>query len=455
MDEQQESRLLDMNHDCLIDIFKHLDSDDILKMYRLNTRFHPVIEVVLSAEFKEIWIRHAHPRNMETIESVLRDFSIHIRNVGIENNRSILNVDRGIGIPFMEQLMHQYCNHGLVRSCQFQKFPISEQFVQQNEVLFTSLQTLILDRVAINNTTLLRILNCINGIETLRIYDQTRVNGQYITILSEIASLKMTKLTTLVNWSNVAAASLSAVPINTTVQQIKVTAKLLEFLHHFPNAKKVTLHIWTPPVEVITLSPMLTNLCRLKSFSLSMAIPHVEEVGTMLVELARANSLTVLKIHYNNIEPIENRTYTAYINSLCSMTNLKLLHLRTAWLLDRSLTNFARRIAARLKQLQRLYIMDDQLQSREAKDVLEMLREFVAHEPQLQILTVYLVVNKPSNELFEQFYDDLTAIRVSKKSQRHLFIKIAQPNYQKMLIKRNPGVTMYVDEDCKNIFNKV
>lgn len=124
MAKNQDFNILVLNDDCLAEIFEYLDSIDLLKLYRIHSRFHEAIGKVLRKKCVNI-----KPYS----EDFLEKFGDKIKIVKIVNYRAVT------------ELIKKYISGGNVEKCELycSGMLLDEELIQENLKFFQSLKSLI------------------------------------------------------------------------------------------------------------------------------------------------------------------------------------------------------------------------------------------------------------------------------------------------------------------------
>lgn len=435
-----KTNIFDLNTDCLIEICKILDNENLLNLKIAHKAFGDAIDTVVSTrdiQFIECW-------NEENIESAVKEMkksakfltqfghklkrlSIDVRDVTAAFDSSRRSIESLISCHY-QTLIESFCSNGNVKYCSFSNFDMPAEFLKDNFAFFDSLDYLEIEfnygyKTKIPDFMLLLHFIATTKIKNLRIsieFDYTDIKDNILPIIatSQLESLEIRTL--IVQDLDYVDDN---IPINTTLKILHCSCCLysfdLRYLSHFPNIESLVLN---PSSSSCDQPDFIANLNKLQKLTLVSYFGYAEEYLPVVPNLAIKNSLKFLQlsclIYYPDclsdmkMEKEEVKQHEDKLASaLSKMTNLEELILQMSYSFERYLPQIGRNLY-NLKKI--TYSKNND----KLNYVLSKLLQFVHEARNLTELTLYLDLKEQS----QYFYDNLVRIRRSQAANAVLCV---------------------------------
>lgn len=340
MDVVEETKITDLNTDCLIGIFKNLSShEDLLSVKQANRFFSDAIDFVVRAtkikiligaeeaeyEDEQIgWYERdfLYTKQLRTIQDFLREFGKKIESLAIiiKSRFCVFSINL-----FFQALIEHYCNGGNIKHCVIEELQWSPEFLENNLVFFRSLESLevtfkdseekvsfYLDFIFKLNVKQLKIYADVIGMNPFKQIAQSRLQTVFIEARS----------------GKIDYDENNEIPINTTLKDMDLSFRFDSvYLRHFPNIENLCYAISDDS------SHNILSLVKLKQLNIFIDGSKFDETSLMLECLANRDSLESLLLWMRTQrKSYSEETYENKLTSiLCKMANLKNLELGTEY----------------------------------------------------------------------------------------------------------------------------
>lgn len=304
--------IFDLNDHCLFEVFKYLQSNDLIELYKAHWRFYDAIQLRIKSSKKPITLFCDELREPSNFEDFVRTFGQYIAYLVLEVHGQPANRTE------VKRLINQHCSNGNVRKCSFRAFPINESFIGDNINFFKHLKSMFMDSVDMNEATMIKLFNTITAVKDLQIRgSQTECNIDAGLLLSKILSHTLESLTFCVRWEDISEEIFTGLPINTTVKYVKISTQAIKLLEFLPNIESLEIQVLNR-VKNHSLNAILTLK---KLHTLNVFIPNsgsaAMNVNSLLAMLAKVNVLEKLRLQ--DMRDIASRTTTfSKLRSICA-----------------------------------------------------------------------------------------------------------------------------------------
>lgn len=485
-------KIIDLNKDCLINIFKYLSYTDLYNLNGIHAAFNAAVDHVARTVSFELSITKFDSigwKEMKHIDNFVKTFGDRISHLKIRIARDS-SVCSKLMHTHLELLIEQYCCNGNVRFCSFiDRFVLTKEFLQRNKKIFKSLQSLRIDYL-MENDNLLWLMDFVVSNEIKKF----QLCGGHLSIttqvLKKIASSKLETCILRVLSKDKISDQISNLPINRNLKHLNLFGVSFNPAHliHFPNLEtleffKYKKHPLDPILELpqlkklhliyqnnrfLEIAPFLMKLAKqnkLESFNLDNDYYDEEEDERRQEHedrqeryndfLAYANFISTdddLRAYYEDFEydfseydqdddgddDIDDRKATSHLmaNIICKMPNLNELTLYTICALKEHLP----RIGKKLNKLQRLHVQPfDDRDVNKRKQAVEKLKILIKEAKNLN----YFYFECEEVDI-AKLYADLVKIRKSQKNKKVLLIHFPYYGYDDDKIHTTTNQEKYV-----------
>lgn len=386
-DKKLKLKITDLNDDCLIEIVKNLNSNDLISLYQANSRFTNAIEIVVPKITFKIEIN----ADLEKTEKFSKKFGDRIKILYVENENGLVKLIK-------------YFNGGNVKSCELVRLHgvIDEEFIEQNFVFFKMLQSLKLVGLFIVSSVYEKLFDVIAEIKTLTLI---RVKFSFLLtnadVLTKIISFRHLKILEMNACTFGHGRDYFALPAgtSTTVNELKLGLEWLDMsiLNHFPNVNSLNLIL---PWFIFNYEPL--NMSNLKTLSLSCGEGiHLPEL--IFSTFAECNSLERLDLEVQNWN-----VFACVFRNILEIGNLKELNLN----IRRSSFINLMDIVHNFKQFQSFSIRGPDMINE------EILCQLIQLLPDLDFVCV------AASAPYQSLYDRLADIRKNQSSRHILYVEV-------------------------------
>lgn len=313
-DNEKIFTILDLNPDCLREIFKYLTFIDLMALFKVNSHFYDAIGMALaSGVYVRLSYKVIEENKMETIEKFFELFGEKLNSVIFCEGESLLM-----------EMIQKYSISGTVKKCKYFGEKITEIFEGKNQNFFKSVKELYWEDVILNQKTIKLLLKAPFEIEKLSLIDMDGpIMGDADLIRHILCSqLKKLHFATDCYFDTEEIKDLS---YNTTLTDLTLSATntagglILRHLSQIERLKLTNLNnIQTYSEEILSLN----NLKQL-DFSFCFNMSTTADFESFFCKLAELNKLEKLRItlyHFGISEQM--------VLHLCNMTNLKSLDIQ-------------------------------------------------------------------------------------------------------------------------------
>lgn len=315
--------IMDLNDDCLIDIFKRLPVRDLCSVAEVNTRFKQDAKYVFSALYKRfhtlvLVLQSAKGRyeiTLNEMRSILKNFGSLIIDLDVSkmsfkstHNNRILD------------LIIKYCA-GALKELTLEWFSIKGNILQKLRPIFESLEKLSLDNCEINNSIGSLLKNC-KELKKLKVCNQDYIDRNCNFIEQQFPQLESIcfKSVDMIKESNLLALFTK----NPNIKKIKIirceyiTDKLFKLVaDNLKDLEKLTVSLTNYSSSFTQNLEPIKNLENLKKLQLKCG--H-RSISTIISNLESNDNLTHLVLGKTIADE-------QLIDSLCAMPNLSVLKL--------------------------------------------------------------------------------------------------------------------------------
>lgn len=316
--DERALKIIDLNDDCLFAIVQFLNTDDLINLSRVNSRFQSAIKFVLVT--KTILFNGSFLPKLAHLVRFLKDFGSHIKDFSIINLKYISFYDMKV----IERFLNKYCANGNLEKCTFKSGKITKEFTE-NSKLFESLKSLELENVCIfdgsrNTSTQNKLVGDL--ILRSKMLTQLKIDTTTIdihpflesiirhnnTVSTELTCLKIANANTMLRANMDPVICIKGLNVFNGVQYP-------DTLKPFVNIEKLSFSLNSHVNEWLEL---ILNLKLLKELRISVRNVPQDEIDSFFRRLII--NIEVLVLYTNELSD-------EIIKSICKMTNLKELYL--------------------------------------------------------------------------------------------------------------------------------
>lgn len=420
-EEENKLKIVDLNDDCLTEIAKYLNTQDLMALFEAHRRFHPAVGNVVPHRCIVV----DELKDLGKVHKFLEKCGDKIRTMRIVN----------IEASDMKVLL-KYLTGGQIESCEFgyeATTVMSEDFIEENSTFFKSLKTLKLTKINLTGSACEKLFDVITEVRRIDLYWVYFPNETSIfDVLTKIYSLRHLKTLWLVFCNLITAGDRNLLPINTNIEELGLEQISLDFafLSHFPNLRNLHVKYLNESFDYESL-----KFDNLKKLSLCY-FDEVSLVESLLSVSAQSNDLESLKIIAH-----KKGMFSDIVQCVLKLTNLKELDIKVTDTLDVNVDIIE--FAKNLQQLRKfsLHWPDDDLD--EAK-----VCEFIQLVPGLELFRA-----KVPNSALYSLFDKITEIRRSQKGKVGLVIECVEDQYNgPLVIQKNQYVQVRKCNDDETTF---
>lgn len=413
MSENEKLKITDLNSDCLSEIFKYLNHNDLVNLKGAHSAFNSATDHVASITKYEFVIKDRHKSRkvsnvIRSIDTFLQYFGDKIQHFHIKCYQGTSHEQcNSILYLHIETMLKFYCGNGNVKHLSITGFELREDFVRQNLRLFTSLEFL---NAAIDEDKLdwfVEFFKTTGLNDSIGSTFDTEVNifEKLVSTLFENLSMQFSHVTD----EDLVPENLGSAR-NHTLKHLELHGNPYHttVLAHFPNIETLAYHHLEEDHELLSI----LELPKLKTFELTYGFLEFSNVEPFLIKVARQNKLNSLTLNSERLSDTEPNEYEKHeeekrlVQILCKMTNLTEL----------KLNHHLERMGSSLKNLRTFYCdpANDYVDSR-------FVLEFAKKAKQLIFLDVGCKFNKNKGKDIQMFYDNLVKIRQSQDATKVLY----------------------------------
>lgn len=385
-------QITDLNDDCLTEISKFLDIENLYNLYKSNRRFYiPIRNAVPSIQATITGPKIS--RNWENIENFLQVFGNQVRDLHIIECWKF-------HIEFYEKCVNKYCSGNTVRHCTFSRVFVTKDLIVSNARFFRSLKSLKFDRVALQPSGLAFLHECKE-----MSWQQTQPSDTSAWNIYD-------ELLVLLGSSNFAYDEINNSPRYILTKSLSAQTNDINYssLMKFPNIVTLECELFNNFDIALTMQ----NLNHLKEMRLFLHYIPKEKQDAIISAISSLNTLKSITLRLDRTETDDNGKM---VESICAMTNLEELCLKNTLPLHSSSDPHLLKIANSLKKLKMFHY--------EYGNNETILYEFLRRAKGLKTLILDETYEEYDwDDRYEKLCDDLVTIREEQSSKYVLYVKI-------------------------------
>lgn len=281
--EESDIKITDLNNDCLIQIFNHLDYPDLLNVRKANSAFHDAVESVCRLKKFEFNIKIPDLEHLKVLQAFLS-----LYGVAIKKSKIRISLHRDASLDDVN-LVIASCSQANISHCSLNNLHLIREFLAKNSGFLKSLESL-----------------------------TVHFSGPLFEFLD--TSIEVPENLTLKH------LGLKVISLGSTA-----------ILEKFPNITHLEIEL----NKTNSLSPIL-HLNKLKYLKLHTYDFSTPQFNGFLLKLAQRNMLESLWLLTSSHWTLELETTRQIAHSFCQMTNLKELKLQTNLKLQPYFSKFCR-----------------------------------------------------------------------------------------------------------------
>lgn len=449
-DISNKMTILDLSEDCLTEIVKYLDYNDLSELLKIHQHFYNPIDRVVPKKMLTFALSDDYANKcaaeMKSIAKFIVYFGKRLKQLKIHlpahYNYRYQEIAT-LAYNYMETLIESFCANKNVKHLSLDHFTFSKEFIKDNGTFIRSLQSLEL------NITHMRcsrrcypFLSMLNSVTKLKI-EVNQSNRNLIRVILDKLNLNQVETLQLVGFES--KVRFRDLPISATIKRLEIPncrCKPQSLVNHFPNLEY--LEFGKGDVSY-SLSPLL-ELPNLRHLSLIYSTDTNRYLRSFINALAEGSLLETLKLKSDQI--LNNSYYDAEMilaTNLHRLINLRKLSLSTTFSYRNHLKDIARNLTE-LRQFEFGYQLSipNMRSSAEEQKVIREILKFVELSEKLVKLTVTLrltYVDVP------KFFRKLTKIRQEQRSREILYVLLIAKDG-----RNNSNLnSKYVNLSCKSI----
>lgn len=417
-------KITDLNEYCLTEIVKLLNSDDLVHLCQVNTRFLPAIDKVVPK--KEICCTINNGENGKPLGFFLKLFGHRIVNLKI----------CGYGTTekkIIEGFVKKYCANGNVKKCNFRQ-EISKEFIEGNTKFFESLES-----VDVSCGGMFDILTKPIKLKEIKVMGYDDINP----VLSGVLTARAKEIETM-KISLGVLSQIHQLPKFHAVKFLSLFSLWEEnndynVLASFPNVQHFTAYVG----RRFKYLDNILQLKHLKKLRLYFHDKPSERSTALFKHLKTQVTLESLRVSFQ-YGPSSSRDL---LNNICGMTNLKELYLDLSGIRSKfrplSNENIVLNIAVNLKQLRIFAYRHFHPNPKDIADFKRMSK-FVDIAENLQTLIFYR--KDISYDVFNQFHDELTKSGAQRKTALNVVVMVENKYYRgkELFLQKNKWLKMRI-----------
>lgn len=291
-------KLIDLNTDCIIQICKYLNREDLCHFKMAHSHFDDAVDYIICANDTELPVIHKETlvHTLKFIKKYLQLFGDKIKNLKIPMRAKGLPHGKTIN-DVLELLITKYCSAGNIKHCAFRGFQPSKRFFETNSNFLSGIHILklgfkqdgSLDWLIDSLLTSQKLLN-------LSLYACGTLDE--LNLFSKIAASQLESFQCELTKSNSKRKhhDISKIPINHTLVHLAIWEFDMNpaYLSCFPKLE--SLEIEADRETSHMLEPIL-NLAALKKLWFVFQVRDVAPIAAFLSKLSDQNKLTTLTIY--------------------------------------------------------------------------------------------------------------------------------------------------------------
>jgi len=393
MEEENRTNIFDLNDNCLIQIFDHLDDVDLVKVKRIDKQSYfdsalrHVIKTSLFSFDLSCGDENAYHPKMKRVFEFLELFGNYVTKMSVdcevyldfEEVRPALSVMSA----YLETLIERFCGQAQFQYCNFYSFQLRENFFKDNESKFKSLKELHIGGHS-HAANYSWIFDICKKLKVLKLHEVSEDDTIADDLLPKIVSSELEKIEFNILEGFPDAAIINKLPKNYTVRTIildHLDKSTNLFLTRFPKLETLKFSTIScfegfQPSDLITQSPQIEHLI------IGRGGYKNKSIRKLLLAAGRQNKLKTLRL-------IEKNSFNDEIlvdegvEGLLKMTNLEHLTLSVSYKFGQHLNELSRRLK-KLNQFEfqcksdNAYTLDAQLK--------DQLLDFVKNAKKLTVV---------------------------------------------------------------------
>lgn len=437
-----EIKIIDLNAECLIEIFKYLDYIDLLHLQKTHPAFDSAIEYIVKTRHLPLKIDiRRKTEDVTSIVEFLQLFGKQMKYLSIQIIDSLKQLvrynfthfDAIVDIlPDLEQAIKNHCSGGNVKFCSLNLFELRREFLASNAKFFNELETL--DVVnSINECDFPWFFDFVlaSGVRKIKIIIYSGFSVSY-DIFQRIAASQLESC--IINFNNCSDFSTDNVPVNSTLKhlnlgQFEYDSNILA--RCFPMIEHLYFE-WISLNTEYLLDPIL-NLTQMKHLQFRCSCVEFNQIATFFQTVAQRNHLETLSLKIWSVsdDDTHSNVEQSLAEILCKMTNLVELTVDTDLILDQYLPVLGRS----LRSLRRMNLKPAFL-SKSIAEILPVIYGFLEINESLHCLT--LAIEDILG--FQENYSEQVRIQRMQGNNRpyqvtYIFCTHDEPNVEQTVVK--------------------
>lgn len=421
----QDLKILDLNNDCLIKVFTHLNYTDLLNVSKASDEFKYAVDAICCVTQFEFTINMENEVDMLVKMSPIEDFLLlfgeKIKGSKIELNCKPWQADYNIIHDHLESFITNYCVDANITECVLNFFVLRKSFFEKNREFFASLELLLIHSEVEPVNYFDWLLDFLPESKlktfglTCAMYHKDG-NGFKFNLMSKIAASQLEACHILPNPKIIDTST--DVPVNQTIEYLHLREVSFDPVHlgKFPNIFNLTLNLCFDELDI--LLPIL-NLTELKQLELShpLQLPHAAEFLSKLSEMNTLVSLTLVIFFVNANMDQERELENRLASYLCRMTNLNVLSILTDYKIQRHFPEIGRSLI----NLWSFSTWNPSNRSEDRRQNQEMGLELAREAKNLVLIKIDELLS------FQSFYKKLVKIRQEQGNNQILLVDSMRP----------------------------
>lgn len=381
-----KARIIDLNEECLTEILKFMDLEDLVRLSKIHSRFHPAIRSVLRTTETVIYSSRV---NLKALKIFLQTFGDEIRSLTLFGG-PLSNTQE-----FIEYLLIDFC--GNVKKCTFDTKP-SLKFVQ-NIKWFDSLEVLEFRSKSFSRDMVVKSTK----LTTLKVVGEA-VMDSFWEIVSSIKSDGIVSL--IIKQTDFGAQGLTVFH-GVKHLSLKCASWPNSPLDHFPNIESFTAEC-SNNESIAPLMDSISNLKFLKRLRLDLLFVDVDKQTIDLLVGRLPANFDFLHLNLQNGEMSDEA-----MQRIEKMTDLKFFELTTKQPFNTNLL----KIAHSIKQLSVLNKIS-------ATTDLDKCMVYIFVELATNLQTMKINFVNLNDVDIDAFYDEMAKIREKQNNKYTLSVTL-------------------------------
>lgn len=421
MAEKEPTKLSDLNTDCLLEVFKYLQFEDLTNLKCVHAAFGDALDHIASTKKFKLCLNlygfgdadnyniYNASNSLNAVERYLKTFGRVVQNLNIATNDSqhnTINLQKNV---FCTNLIRNYCVNGDVKTCAFANFDLSETFLVEHTEFLLALRSLEMVNSVFIGSKIGRLLDCLADSHEIR---KLKISGVRVITESNIfPKIAKSQLVTCIIDIGLSIDHeriddvIVGVPFNETLKQLDLGDSLYDpvVLLHFPNIETLRY----PLHGEYELQPIVA-MPNLKKLVLINWISSMDAFLAFMQDLAAKNQLDVIYFE-TNLHGFFAAEH-ALVDILIRMSNLRDLKLWSGFKYRRNLSFIGEHLLA-------IECLRCQKRLRNAEIVAVL--DFLKNTENLVVLELDI-----ANKAIGIFYETAVEIREKQMNGKVLFVRL-------------------------------